>query len=132
MARLSPWGGERYSQLLRLFALQLLFILVWFISRMLFQLETQTILPSSGRGQFTQVIRNSYFLFFIIYLICIGFIVAAAFRFRDKLARAGIVLIAIVTAALIALAFSVTWFCRALQQFIGVHATTASIVFSRS
>lgn len=128
MARLSPWSGQRYSQILYLFAVQLFFIAVWFVSRMLFQLETLTILPSSGRGQFSQVIRNSYFLFFATYLIAIGFVVMAAFRFRNSTARVGIVAMSVVTAVIVALAFSVTWFCRALQQFIGVHATTASLV----
>jgi hypothetical protein len=72
--------------------------------------------------------HHRLFLFFAIYLIAIGFVVAAAFRFRNNAARTGIVITALVTTLLIALAFSMTWFCRALQQFIGVHATTASMV----
>lgn len=128
MARLSPWSGQRYGQLLQLLSLQLFFISIWFVARMLFQLQTGTILPSSGQGQFTQVIRNSYFLFFAIYLVAIGGVVRAAFRFRNRYAQVGVVLTAVMTAAMMALAFSLTSFCRMLQQFVGIHATTESTI----
>lgn len=128
MARLSPWSGQRYGQILQLFAIQLAFISIWFVARMIFQLETQTIIPNSGGEQFTQAIRNHYFAFLAIYFVAIGFVLAAALRLNGAMTRLGIVLIAGITTAFMALAFSATWFCRALQMVIGVHATNASFL----
>jgi hypothetical protein len=126
MAGLAPWGGQRYSQLLYLFSAQLLFISVWFVARIIFQLETKSILPSDNGGNFTEVIRDSYFGFVAVYFVGIGFVVGAALRLNSALTRLGIVSLALLTAIFLGLAFSVTAFCQTLQAFIGVQASAAS------
>ncbi len=127
MAGLAPWGGQRYGQLLWLFAVQLLFIAVWFVARIIFQLETATILNADSGVNYNAVIRNSYFGFVAVYFVSIGFVVAAALRLQNALTRAGIVILAGLTALYLGMSFSVTAFCRSMQAVIGGRAGPASL-----
>jgi len=126
MAGLAPWGGQRYSRLLYLFAAQLLFISVWFVARLIFQMETKTLLPSESASSYSEVIRNSYFLFVAVFFVGVYFLTAAAFRLNSMLTRLAIVSLAIVTAVFLWLSFSVTSFVTTLQFFIGVKAAAHS------
>jgi hypothetical protein len=128
MAGIAPWGSQRYSRLLYLFGAQLLFISVWFVARLLFQLETKTLLPAEDSSAYSEVIRNSYFFFVAVYFVGVGFVIAAAFKLNNMLTRLAIVGLAIVTAGFLGLSFSVTSFVRTLQFFIGVQAGPASEV----
>ncbi len=128
IAGTAPWGVQRYSQLLFLFAAQLLFIAVWFVARMIFQLETQTILVGDAGDNANAAIRSSYFAFIAVYFIGIGFVISAAFRLQNWQTRVGIVLLSILTALFLALSFSVSDFFRAMQTFIGARAGGPSIL----
>ena len=128
IAGTAPWGVQRYSQLLYLFAAQLLFIAVWFVARMIFQLETQTIFAADAGNNANATIRTSYFAFIAVYFIGIGFVIMAAFRLQNWQTRLGIVFLSLLTAAFLALSFSVSEFSRAMQTFIGARAGVPSIL----
>ena len=127
IADTAPWGLQRYSQLLYLFAAQLLFIAVWFVARMIFQLETQTILVGDAGNNANATIRTSYFAFIAVYFIGIGFVTSAAFRLQSWQTRLGITLLSLLTALFLAFSFSVPASFQVVQIFIGTRSSASSI-----